>query len=469
MKAIHLLLCATMALSSLSCTNYLDIKPYGRTIPKTAEEFSALLHNHLNKIDVGNDRLLVGNASQTLVWDAGCGDDFETCLTEQGGSTLVTYVGNIAGSSNNEYYYRDLYAVIRDCNLVLNEMEEDGTDMAGKVRATAHALRAVAYYQLMRMYCEPPQTGQLATQQGVPLVTVFDMEAEPLRNTLQETIDQIEDDLQKAIGYHNTDDIYRFTEDVCKGYLARLYFWSEQWSRALPLAQELEKKYPLVQGEAYKTMMTTANDLAGNQLLKAYRSNTASSSSELGASSTTMQFRPVSNRLLSLFPEEERAKDVRYALWFNNKRQAIKTFFCGMRSAEFVLIEAECLYHLVLQDEALKSINNLRRHRIEGYTDLTMDNLPPLSSLEIIKVDAEGNPLTPLLGLILSERRKEFFLESDRFFEMKRNGTPEFWTSYNNRKYTTQSFMYTFPIPINDLRIVDGLKQNPGYTNLISQ
>ena len=41
MKAIHLLLCATMALSSLSCTNYLDIKPYGRTIPKTAEEFSA--------------------------------------------------------------------------------------------------------------------------------------------------------------------------------------------------------------------------------------------------------------------------------------------------------------------------------------------------------------------------------------------------------------------------------------------
>ena len=124
MKAIHLLLCATMALSSLSCTNYLDIKPYGRTIPKTAEEFSALLHNHLNKIDVGNDRLLVGNASQTLVWDAGCGDDFETCLTEQGGSTLVTYVGNIAGSSNNEYYYRDLYAVIRDCNLVLNEMEE---------------------------------------------------------------------------------------------------------------------------------------------------------------------------------------------------------------------------------------------------------------------------------------------------------------------------------------------------------
>ena len=458
-----------MVLGSLSCTNYLDIKPYGRTIPKTAEEFSALLHNHLNEIDTGNDKVLVGNASQTLVWDAGCGDDFETCLTEQGGNTLDIYVGNIVSSSNNEGYYSKLYAVIRDCNLVLNEMKEDDTDMSQKVRATAHALRAVAYYQLMRMYCEPPRAGQLATQQGVPLVTVFDMEAKPLRNTLQETIDQIEDDLNKAISYHNTDDIYRFTEDVCKGYLARLYFWSEQWSLALPVAQELEKKYPLVQGDAYKTMMTTTSDLAGNQLLKAYRSSDVSSGTAMGTSSSTLQYRPVSNRLVSLFPEEERATDVRYALWFNNKRQSIKKFFCGMRGAEFALIEAECLYHLGRQDEALKSINNLRKHRIEGCTDLTMDSLPPLSPLEIIKVDAEGNALTPLLGLILSERRKEFFLENDRFFEMKRNGTPEFWTSYNNRKYTTESFMYTFPIPVNDLQIVDGLKQNPGYTDLISQ
>ena len=64
--------------------------------------------------------------------------------------------------------------------------------------------------------------------------------------------------------------------------------------------------------------------------------------------------------------------------------------------------------------------------------------------------------------------RKEMFLEGDRFFEMKRNGTPEFWTAYNGRKYTTESFMYTFPIPVNDILIVDGLKQNPGYDELQS-
>ena len=85
MKKLNILLCTLFALAGMSCTNYLDIKPYGRTIPKTAEEFEALLNNHLNKIDEGSDNILVGNASQYITWDAECGDDFETCLTEHAG------------------------------------------------------------------------------------------------------------------------------------------------------------------------------------------------------------------------------------------------------------------------------------------------------------------------------------------------------------------------------------------------
>lgn len=47
----------------MSCSNYLDIKPYGKTIPQTAEEFSALMHNHLDEIDRGEDKVLLGNSS----------------------------------------------------------------------------------------------------------------------------------------------------------------------------------------------------------------------------------------------------------------------------------------------------------------------------------------------------------------------------------------------------------------------
>lgn len=451
----------------MSCSNYLDIKPYGKTIPQTAEEFSALMHNRLDEIDRGEDKVLLGNSSALIDQDAAYGDDFEVCLTSQSGRALKVYIGTLLNTAGVSDYYWMSYQIIRDCNIVLNEMKESGTTEANEVRATAYAMRAVAYYQLLRLYCETPQTSNLNSQQGVPLVMTFDMEERPLRSTMQETVDLIESDLNHSLSYHISNDLYRFTEDVVKGYLARLYFWTKQWEKALPLAQELLAKYTLLEGEAYKNMMTTNYDLAGNQLLKAYRS--MSSTTEITTSRTHLQYRPVSLRFLDTFTEEEKTTDIRYTLWVNNKRIAIKTFFCGMRAAEFKLMEAECYYHIGKPELALHSINELRSHRISDYKDLTMNNLPSIQDMEIIKTDAEGNTLTPLMGLILRERRKELFLEGDRFFEQKRNGTPEYWTAYNGRKYVTKKYMYTLPIPAREIDLVDGLVQNPGYTELIEK
>ena len=92
-----------------------------------------------------------------------------------------------------------------------------------------------------------------------------------------------------------------------------------------------------------------------------------------------------------------------------------------------------------------------------------MQTLPAVTSDEYIKVDVYGNELTPLLNAILNERRKEFYMEGDRWYELKRNGRPEFWAAKQGRKYTTFKFMYTFPLPIGDVELVDGLIQNPGY------
>lgn len=466
MKKINIFLASVMVLMSTSCNSYLDIKPYGRTIPKTAEEFSALIHNRLNTIDLGADAYLVGNASQFISWDAACGDDFETCLTGSGARSLETYVGNFVGSMKYQNAYRTLYEYIRDCNIVLNEMKESGTLESDKIRSVAYAIRGVAYYQLMRLYCEAPRAGEFDKQLGLPLVMTFDMEERPLRSNLETTILQIESDLKKAAGYHLTDDMFRFTEDVVKGYLARLYFWTEQWNKALPLAQELLASHPLLEGESYKAMMNNAFELAGNQLIKAYRSMSSTIGNELSGVTTVLEARPVSLRFLSAFTESEKVTDVRYDLWVNSKRQAKKVFFCGMRTAEFKLIEAECWYHLNETDKALKAVNELRAHRISNYVAVTEDNLPALTEKEIIKVDAKGEALTPLLGFILQERRKELFLEGDRFFEQKRNGSPAFATMFNGLTYVTQSYMYTFPIPLHDIDLNSGLVQNPGYTEI---
>lgn len=461
MKITHILYSLCVVAVCSACSDYLDIKPHGRTVPKTSEEFAALLHTHLNRIDLGEDPYLVGNTGRWLLLDATCGDDFETCLTEGTGRSLGAYVGDAITASADTY--RNLYAIIRDCNIVINEMKETG-EQADQLRSVAHAIRGASYYQLMRFFCEVPSK-QPRNQPGLPLVMTFDPEERPLRSDLQATIDFIESDFVKALQHPTTNAIYRFNEDVIKGYRTRFYFWTKQWDAALTLAQELLQKHPLLQGDAYKKMMTSPHELTGNQLLKAYRIINSSSGEGLSDSQQTISSRPVSARFLEAFSSTEKEKDIRYTLWVNSKRRSIKTFFCGMRAAEFKLIQAECLYHLGKQNEALQAINDLRAHRIDGHTPYTLANLPAPSSKEIIKTDAQGVALTPLLALILQERRKELFLEGDRFFEQKRNGAPEYWTAFNGLKYVTRSYMYTFPIPLRDIELVgQGLKQNPGYT-----
>lgn len=123
----------------------------------------------------------------------------------------------------------------------------------------------------------------------------------------------------------------------------------------------------------------------------------------------------------------------------------------------------ESLYHSGDKTGALDALNAFRKMRIEGVEDFTMENLPSVNEEEYITVDVYGDPLTPLLNAILNERRKELFMEGDRWYELKRNGRPEFWAAKQGRKYTTCKFMYTFPLPIQDVDIVDGLIQNPGY------
>ena len=109
-------------------------------------------------------------------------------------------------------------------------------------------------------------------------------------------------------------------------------------------------------------------------------------------------------------------------------------------------------------------LNSLRRLRCPQARPYTPATLPAIPDDEYIHEDATGAPLTPMLYAILRERRKEMFMENgDRFWELKRNGRPEFWVGVKGKKYWTRSFMYTFPLPVADTYVQPSLIQNPGY------
>lgn len=444
-------------LSLCSCGNYLDIKPYGKTIPKTSEEFSELLNSTLNKIDIG-ESYAVGDVSSSVDYEC-FSDNLEANLTSYPkGNYIRLYIGDAL--NNTQTWYVRLYEYIRDCNITIEYMDDRDSDLAKNVLGTAYALRGVCYYQLLRMFCEPCSKPE--SQLGVPLVTKFDMEEKAVRSSMKQTIDLIESDFQTAISYHVKDETFRFNDDVVKGYLARLYFWTKDYSKALSFAKEVLNSHPLLERDSYKTMIQTQTQMTGNTIFKANRLNDSSSSTQISGIKGNLAARPISRRFLDLFPEGD--KDIRWNLSIGAKRLCVKNIFASLRSAEMNLIAAESCYHLSDEDQALVYLNDLRKHRISPYEDLTLATLPEVNNKEIITEDADGEALTPLLQAILNERRKELFMENgDRWFELKRNGRPEFWAAKNGLKYYTRSYMYTFPIPVDDIELVSGLKQNPGY------
>ena len=88
-KTIYTLLFCAAVLTS--CTKFLDIKPYGEVIPKTADEFSSLLNSILEQIDYG-EPVLIGYPSSVV--DIECySDNFETNLTSYpSGNFMALYI-----------------------------------------------------------------------------------------------------------------------------------------------------------------------------------------------------------------------------------------------------------------------------------------------------------------------------------------------------------------------------------------
>jgi len=444
-----------------SCSEFLDLKPYGKTIPKTSVEFSALLHDYLNKIDYGTDHVLVGNFSDVLSY-ACFVDNLDASLTERNyRKVMPNYIGNRINSFQT--LYGNLYSIIRDCNIIINRVTDadKSTQRGQEVLATAHTMRAVCYYSLVRHYCEPFDKGNSDNQLGVPLVEDFDIEARPLRSGLQNIINFVIDDLKKAIEYNVNKEEYRFTVDVAKAYLARMYFWSEDWNNAIEISKEIVNKYPLVDGSAYTNMIQDRYGKNGNVLLRSY---IYSGGNDLTYETAELQVkhRPASKEFVDLFVEKE--NDIRYALSFNAERHNQKNLCARVRSAEFCLIVAESYAHISGKEaDALLWLNKLREKRITPFVPYTLANLPVVNPDYIIKKDAEGKNLTPLMYSIITERQKELYLEMDRFFELKRNGRPTFWVAADGLKYVMEQFLYTTPIPKNDIELVSGLKQNKGY------
>ena len=444
----------------VSCQNYLNVQPQGMVLPKTDEEFAAIIHTHLRNIEGGGDDHIIGNM-EDISEREGCADDLHANISI--GRNLVPYAGSDL-LNKKQSDYRETWQVIKDCNIVIENIQGRESEIALNTLSAAYAIKAICYYNLIRDFCEPWDAGKASSQLGLPIVDHFDVTSQPGRSDLEETARYALQLFDNSIALHPSDPLFIFTEDIVKAFKARLLFWIEDWENCKALCQEVMEtsKIRLTPIDQYEEVINSPTERKGEILLRSHINNSSELDWYFSYIKGYIASRPASSRLIRLFGEEPE-KDIRFEISFDGRRCNTKVPEVRLRISELLLMSAECEYHLGNEQAALDQINLLRENRIRGVVPIRLTNLPPLHEKDKITEDAEGKEITPLLQLIFDERRKELYMEGDRWFELKRNGRPEWWIITNGLKYVTRKYLYTAPIYKRDVDMNEGMVQNPGY------
>lgn len=478
-KICYLTLCIAVF---YSCGNYLDVKPQGEVIPETDEEFAALMHKRILDIEGGEDIYIIGNMD-VISWTEGCADNLDANLML--GNNLESFAGDLINS--RQFEYRDAWELIRDCNIVIESLKSRKTKIALGSLYAAYSLKGICYYNMMRIYCEPWDNDEKNNIPGLPIVNRMNIEDMPTRSTLKEayeyTLKNLDLALESFKEYNSlispaanskkynslanptTDSKeykFFFNEDIINMYKARLFFWCQKWESCSKICKILLSKYHLTPIEEYEEMIQSVYDAKGEVIAKSHINNSSELDWYFTIKKNYLASRPANLELIKLFGEEAE-KDIRYKVSFDEKLFNTKSPEARLRISEVLLMEAECEYFLGNEQQALNLINDLRENRVKDAIPYVLNNLPIVQFDSKITSNAVGERLHSLQQLIQNERRKELYMEGDRWFELKRNGRPLWWIIKNGLKYTTETYLYTAPIYKGDVDINPNMRQNPGY------
>lgn len=449
----------------------------------------------------GNSNLVDYYGQQFFVYgDVHAGDDYQ--YNNLGGSNRASFYYDMnyqtaseftSSTSSSNVAWKSPYIVIGRANRIIAAAEGGALSDAAEAKATidqyaaeAKVLRALAHFDLVRIYGKPYTEDQGASL-GVPLVTeVLESNAKPARSTVAEVYTQVVKDLTEAISSNalatETEPGYVSVWGA-KAILSRVYLNMGDYANALSVAEDIIKN----SGAALWTR---------DQYFKAWDASTPNESEFLfrlnvAGSTDNNDLNGIGNLqqrdgykemvatkkfvdMLTSDPEDVRndmflpataAKEV--ATYGTNKVFLNKlrgqggnlrnvTIVPIIRLSEVYLTAAECAFRNNDKTKAVEYLNDLVKNRTTTEASLaTVDNIT--------------------LERILIERRKELIGEGQRYFDALRNNeTITRYTSEADKGWhktlskEAQSFDRDYfkaiaAIPQAEINANPNIKQNTGY------
>ncbi len=165
-------------------------------------------------------------------------------------------------------YEQDLwysgYIVINMTNGIINAEFDAPAGVAAEyqqILGEAHALRGLAYFDMVKMYAQHYTFSAGASHPGVPIVLESDVTNLPSRATVAEVYAQAVSDLEQGISMMTQvrDGPYMVTRNAARALLSRIYLYMEDYSNAVAMADAVINTgdYALVTGQAYVDQFVT--------------------------------------------------------------------------------------------------------------------------------------------------------------------------------------------------------------------
>lgn len=502
LKSIYKVMgCAILAASLSSCVNdWLDVAPSDGTDADAALTSSS----DLDAARTGMYKALKGNSSfvdyygqQFFVYgDVHAGDDYQ--YNNIGGSNRASFYYDMNYQTASEFNtstvsWQSPYVVIGRANRIIAAAEggklSDAVEAKAKIEqyaAESKVLRALAHFDLVRIYGKPYTEDQGASL-GVPLVTeVLESNAKPARSTVAEVYTQVVKDLTEAISSNalatETEPGYVSVWGA-KAILSRVYLNMGDYANALSVAEDIiknsgaalwtrdqyfkawdastpnESEFLFRLNVAGSTDNNDLNSIGNLQQRDGYKEMVAT---KKFVDMLTSDPKDVRNNMFlpATAPKEVEAYGTNKVFLNKLRGQGGNlrnvTIVPIIRLSEVYLTAAECAFRNNDKTKAVEYLNDLVKNRTTTEASLaTVDNIT--------------------LDRILIERRKELIGEGQRYFDALRNNeTITRYTSEADKGWhktlskEAQSFNRDFykaiaAIPQAEINANPNIKQNTGY------
>ncbi|MEI5985822.1 RagB/SusD family nutrient uptake outer membrane protein [Sphingobacterium sp. PU5-4] len=381
-----------------------------------------------------------GGQSGNMIYTEVLGDDFVMTGAANGWFNSE-YKWN---SHRNEtasillFNYGFYYALIGNANEIIANIDaaEGPQEEKDFIKGQALTYRAWSYYQMVQLFGKRYVKGGDNSSMGMSLVLEKTEGAVP-RNTVEETYDQINKDLDAAIELFKTatprPNVSHLNSNVAKGIKARVALTQQNYDIAAAMAKEARQGYTLMTAAQYLNNFVDVNNpewIWGIEHREDQPLYFYSFYAYVGNfSSTNTRGNP--KAINSLLYDKISATDIRKKLWDPTAKEAGFPVASGgvrqpymtrkftlpnpgnsngdlmfMRAAEMYLIEAEALARTAGREaEAKQVLFDLVKTRDAAYTLST-------------------NTGAALIEEILVQRRVELWAEGFRFYDLKRLNLP---------------------------------------------